>query len=82
TSLELADVEEVCAEAIRQWMPLIGMAGKASMLLWVADGSEILTWKGREDEEFEWARYIGFANEHCFSHIRGKEDPRIARLYR
>lgn len=82
TSLEQTAIDEVCAEAIRQWMPLIGMAGKASMLLWVADGSEILTWDGNEYTEFEWARYIGFANEHCFSHIQGGEDPRIARLYR
>ncbi|MGC6584883.1 hypothetical protein ACPV3A_07920 [Paenibacillus sp. Dod16] len=82
TNLEQTAIDVICAEAIRQWLPLIGMADKASMLLWVADGSEILTWDGNEETEFEWAKYIGFANEHCFSHIQGEDDPRIARLYR
>lgn len=82
TNLDQTAIDVVCAEAIRQWLPLIGMADKASMLLWVADGSEILTWDGNEETEFEWAKYIGFANEHCFSHIQGEDDPRIARPYR
>lgn len=82
TNLEQTAIDVICAEAIRQWLPLIGMADKASMLLWVADGSEILTWDGNEETEFEWAKYIGFANEHCFSHIQGEDDPRIARPYR
>lgn len=81
TSLKPADVDEVCAEAIRQWLPLIDMAEKASMLLWVSDGSEILTWSGQPEAELEWAKYIGFANEQCFSHIQGEHDPRIARPY-
>ncbi|WP_026021125.1 hypothetical protein [Paenibacillus senegalensis] len=81
-SLEQEAIDEVCAEAIRQWLPLIGMAHEASMLLWVADGSEILTWDGNESTEFEWAKYIGFANEDCFSHIQGDKDPRIARPYK
>lgn len=82
TSLEPEAIDEVCAEAIRQWLPLIGMAKKASLLLWVSDGSEILTWDGNENTRFEWAKYIGFANERCFSHIQGDNDPRIARPYR
>lgn len=80
-SLEDAAIDDVCEEAIRQWLPLIGMAETASMLLWISDGSEILTWDGNESTEFEWAKYIGFANEECFSHIQDKDNPRIARLY-
>ena len=34
-----------------------------SVLLWTADGSEILDYKGEMDDEVEWARYIGGANE-------------------
>lgn len=80
-SLEQEAVETVCGEALRQWKPLLDMADSASMLLWISDGSEILTWKGLESESFEWAKYIGFANEQYFSHITDKENPRIARLY-
>lgn len=74
-------IEDVCTEAIRQWLPLIGMAESCSMLLWVADGSEILVWDGDLQREIEWARYIGFANEEYFGHIKDDKDPRIAQPY-
>ncbi|TMV48613.1 hypothetical protein FE783_16280 [Paenibacillus mesophilus] len=80
-SLEPPAIDEVCAEAIRQWLPLVGLADHASMLLWVADGSEILTWDGHLDREIEWARYIGFCNEEMFSHTQGANDPKTAILY-
>ncbi|MDF2815660.1 MAG: hypothetical protein K0Q81_1860 [Paenibacillus sp.] len=80
-SMEPAAIEAVCAEVIRQWLPLIGMADSCSMLLWVADGSEILVWDGDLQREIEWARYIGFANETYFSHIKDYTDPRIAQPY-
>ncbi|MEK8131409.1 hypothetical protein WMW72_26220 [Paenibacillus filicis] len=80
-SLEQSAIDEVCTEALRQWQPLIGMAESASLLLWVSDGSEMLTWNGQLEDEFEWARYIGFANEEMFSHVQDQSDPHIARLY-
>ena len=81
-SLEPAAVERVCGEAIRQWLPLIGMSSTVSVLLWVADGSEILVWDGNLEKELEWAKYIGFANEWTFSHIKeGKDDPKTAIVY-
>lgn len=80
TSMERSSIEAVCEEAIRQWLPLVGMADSCSMLLWVADGSEILTWDGNWEREIEWGRYIGFANEDKFGH--DPHDPRNAKLYR
>ncbi|RED54409.1 hypothetical protein [Cohnella lupini] len=80
TNMERSAIEAVCEEAIRQWLPLIGMADSCSMLLWVADGSEILTWDGNWEREIEWGRYIGFANEDKFGHE--PNDPRIAKVYR
>lgn len=74
-------IEAVCTEAIRQWLPLIGMADSCSILLWVADGSEILVWDGDLQREIEWGRYIGFANEEYFGHIKDDKDPRIATPY-
>lgn len=79
--LETDAIEAVCAEALRQWLPLIGMADTASVLLWIADGSEILVWDGDLDQELEWAKYIGFANEQMFHHIEGKDDPKRAIPY-
>lgn len=81
TSMEPSVIDAVCEEAIRQWLPLVGMADRCSMLLWVADGSEILVWDGDWEREIEWARYIGFANEDQFGHM-DKNDPRVAKLYR
>jgi hypothetical protein len=52
----------VCTEMFRQWWPLTRHADGVSVLLWTADGSEILDYKGSLDEEMEWARYIGTAN--------------------
>ncbi|THF76674.1 C45 family peptidase [Cohnella fermenti] len=83
TSLEPEAIERVCGEAIRQWLPLIGLSEAASVLLWTADGSEILEWDGDSGRELEWAKYIGFANEWTFSHItKGKDDPKTAIVYR
>ena len=31
-------------------------------MLWTADGSEILDYRGRLDDRVEWARYIGHPN--------------------
>ncbi|UKS28727.1 hypothetical protein LOZ80_07315 [Paenibacillus sp. HWE-109] len=80
-SLEPSAIDAVIAEALRQWQPLLDMAETASMLLWVSDGSEILTWNDDLEQPFEWARYIGFANEEMFSHVSDSNDPHIAKRY-
>ena len=45
------------------WRPLIKDRETISVLLWCADGSEILDFGGDLDSEFEWARFIGTANQ-------------------
>lgn len=80
-SMDPAHIEQACAEAFRQWLPLLRMGETASMLLWVADGSEILEWDGNLEREMEWGRYIGFANEEMFGHTPGDDNPRTAILY-
>jgi len=61
-SLEEAYVRETCEELFRQWWPLTRHAEGVSVLLWTADGSEILAYKGDLTEQMEWAKYIGGAN--------------------
>ncbi len=45
-----------------QWRILVGEAKEVSVLLWTADGSEILDWHGDYEEEMEWGHYVGGAN--------------------
>ncbi|MCP4642195.1 MAG: hypothetical protein GY851_17255 [bacterium] len=57
-----AYVAGVCEELFRQWWPLTRHADRVSVLLWTADGSEILEYDGNMDAPLEWARYIGTGN--------------------
>lgn len=60
----LADdaVRAVCRELFGQWARLAAQAERVSVLLWSADGSEILDYAGKLDDPIEWARYIGHPN--------------------
>lgn len=51
----------VADELFTQWLPLIKEAQTLSLLLWTADGSELLSWSGNEEDTFEWACWIGCA---------------------
>lgn len=57
-----ASIRSVCNELFRQWDALIRHADMVSVLLWTADGSEILEYRGYLDDPIEWARYIGMAH--------------------
>lgn len=61
---DLSDVgiRAVCHDILRQWQTLIQDAETLSFMLWTADGSEILDYAGRMDDEIEWAKWIGIAN--------------------
>ena len=55
-------IRSTCRELYRQWDALTRQAEMISVLLWTADGSEILEYRGQMDEQIEWARYAGMAN--------------------
>lgn len=55
-------IKNVCRSVFEQWQPLIKNRETISILIWSADGSELLDYKGELAEEFEWGRYIGNAN--------------------
>lgn len=55
-------VRNVCIDLFRQWAPLIRRVDAVAVMLWTADGSEILDYRGKMADEIEWARYIGVAN--------------------
>ena len=56
-------IENVCKTFFTQWAPLLKKADTVSVLLWAADGSEILDYTGDMNKSFEWAYRIGDANK-------------------
>lgn len=56
-------IRAVVGDICFQWSHLIACAETLSFLLWTADGSEILDYRGAPEDEISWARWIGIANE-------------------
>ncbi|MDO9395842.1 MAG: hypothetical protein Q7T71_04800 [Herbiconiux sp.] len=56
------DLESTAATMFDQWSDLVGAAESAAVLLWIADGSEILGWNLDLDREVTWASSVGFSN--------------------
>ena len=52
---------EVGRKMFTQWKNLTDMAEQISVMLWIADGSEILDWSGDLDQTFEWGYWQGCA---------------------
>ncbi len=59
---EQEKIEEVIHNLFRQWNKVIQESEKITVMLWIADGSEILEYSGDINKEFEWAKWIGVAN--------------------
>ena len=53
---------KVCRKMFRQWVALCEYTDEVHVMLWTADGSEILDYRGDLDAELEWARYLGGVN--------------------
>ena len=45
-----------------QWYSLLRHADTVSIMLWTADGSEILDYSGNLTQPLEWAKYMGNPN--------------------
>lgn len=55
-------IRSVCRQIFEQWRPLLKNRANISVMMWTADGSEILDYTGRMDQSFEWCCYLGTAN--------------------
>ena len=55
-------IRKVCSYIFEQWKPLLKNRKIISVMLWVGDGSEILDYSGKQNDTFEWCRFIGTAN--------------------
>ena len=56
-------IREVCHKIFTQWRPLLNDRESISIMLWASDGSEILDYAKRLEDEFEWGRFWGTANK-------------------
>lgn len=59
-----ATMDTVCRRLFVQWLALCRHAHAVGVMLWAADGSEILDYRGSLADAFEWARWQGVANPH------------------
>lgn len=57
-----SEIRRVGKTLFDQYEVLIGKAEKCSLLLWAADGSEMLDYQGDMEAPFEWGKWIGSAN--------------------
>lgn len=63
-------IKSVIEKMFTQWKPLLKGREEISVMLWTADGSEILDYNSDENSTFEWCSYVGTANNPMIS----KED--------
>ena len=70
-------IRAVCERIFDDWYPLIKNRKTVSVMLWCADGSELLDFTGELDEEFEWCEWLGTANRPT----RTENDPRETSLH-
>lgn len=68
-------MRRVCQKMYRQWGRLIAKADMVSILLWIADGSEILEYTGDLQKGFEWGYWSG-----CANHLPRPASPTAAEL--
>lgn len=55
--------DEVLRTIFNHWMPLIMNAKAVGLQFWIGDGSDLLEYRGRLEDQFEWACYQGKAND-------------------
>jgi hypothetical protein len=60
--LEEGAIRSVCQQIFRSWAALLRRSDACAVMLWSGDGSEILEYRGRMEDSFDWARYLGDAN--------------------
>ncbi len=54
-------IRGVCENIFTQWRPLIKDCETISVMMWTADGSEILDYAGKDSDTFEWCYFVGQA---------------------
>lgn len=55
-------IKSICRTVFEQWYMLLKNRESVSIMLWSADGSELLDYDGCENTEFQWCKFVGNAN--------------------
>ncbi|MBN2449766.1 MAG: hypothetical protein JXR77_05215 [Lentisphaeria bacterium] len=53
----------IFADLFRQWYSLLKHADEVSLLWWLSDGTDLLTYNGNLEEPIEWMAYLGYAHK-------------------
>lgn len=61
-SFKKKDIEKVCEVMFSGWQKLTDKASDIAVMLWTADGSEILEYSGELSDSFDWCDVIGIGN--------------------
>ncbi len=61
-SFEHEDITVVCEKLFNMWRDLSDKSESIALMLWTADGSEILDYSGELDDEFDYCDLIGIGN--------------------
>ncbi len=61
-SLDAGSIEEVCRKLFYDWQKLIDKSESLAVMLWTADGSEILEYSGELSQSFDYCDLIGIGN--------------------
>ncbi len=81
--MDEADIVAVSRELFRQWDAFTRHADMISVMLWTADGSEILEYRGDLNDQFDWARYAAMMNPYTqkIHPAYAQEDPENMHLH-
>lgn len=76
-----ADIAATAATMFDQWRDVVAAADTVAVLLWIADGSEILEWDEDLDREVTWASSVGFSNTEFGAYAHTVTPENTARPY-
>jgi hypothetical protein len=77
-----ADIAATAATIFDGWRDVAGAADSVAVLLWIADGSEILEWDLDLDREVTWASSVGFSNTEFGAYPHAVTPENTARPFR
>jgi hypothetical protein len=81
-SFEPSAIRRTAEEIMRQWTALAEVASEVCVLLWTADGSELLEWAEDIDAPVSWGHSVGFSNTEWDPYGGHSVDSRAAVDYR
>ena len=67
-------IRAVCRDIFEQWRPLLKGRDTISVMLWTADGSELLDYNRNLDDVFDWCCFLGTANGPLLPADKGKDE--------